>query len=119
MRRIIVEITTAADGSATVKSPRVSGKIHSIRYEKIDFADGVDFTVTADATGDTIWAQNNVNAAATIAPRQASHTTAGVAATLDGTVAALVPVALANDQIKVVVAQGGNAKTGKLHFLID
>ena len=52
-------------GNATVKSPRVSGKVHSIRYEKIDFADGVDFTVTADAAGDTIWAQSNVNAAAT------------------------------------------------------
>lgn len=119
MRRIIVEITTAADGSATVYSPRISGEVHQLRYEKIDFADGVDFTVTTDALGETVWAQSNVNASATVAPRQPSHTTAGVAATLDGTVAALVPIALANDRLKVVVAQGGNAKTGKLHFLID
>lgn len=119
MRRIIVEITTAADGSATAYSPRVSGVIHSIRYEKIDFADGVDFVVTAEATSDAVWAQSNVNAAATVAPRQATHTTAGVAATLDGTVPALDKVALANDRLKVVVAQGGNAKSGKLHFLID
>lgn len=118
MRRVIVEITTAADGSAIAYSSRISGQVHSIRYEKVDFADGVDFTVTAEKTGDAIWAQSNVNAAATIAPRQATHTTAGVAATLDGTVAALDRVALANDRIKVVVAQGGATKTGNLHFLI-
>ncbi|WP_311267457.1 hypothetical protein [Sphingobium sp. WCS2017Hpa-17] len=120
MRRITVEITTAADGSATVFSPRVSGEICSIVYEKVDFADGVDFVVTADATSEQIWAENNVNAATSRYPRAATHTTAGAAALYaSGGVAVLAKPAIANDRLKVVVAQGGNAKSGKLHFLID
>lgn len=120
MRRIIVEITTAADGSATAYSPRVSGEVCSIVYEKADFADGVDFTVTAEATAEQIWAESNVNAAASRYPRAATHTTAGAAALYAaGGVAVLAKPALANDRLKIVVAQGGNAKSGKLHFLID
>lgn len=120
MRRISVEITTAADGSATVYSPRVSGVVHSIVYEKNDFADGVDFTVTAEKTGEGIWAESNVNAAASRYPRAATHTTAGAAALYAaGGVAVLDKPAIANDRFKVVVAQGGNAKSGTLHFLVD
>lgn len=120
MRRIIVEVTTAADGTATAFSPRVSGKVHSIRYAKVDFADGVDFTITADATGENIWTEANVNAAATRAPRQPTHGADGAASLYAaGGTAVQVPVAVANDRIKVVIAQGGNAKKGNFHFLID
>lgn len=120
MRRIIVEITTAADGSATAFSPRVSGKVHSIRYAKIDFADGVDFAVTAEATGENIWTQNNVNAAATVVPRQPTHGADGAPSLYAaGGTGVQAPFAVANDRIKVVIAQGGNAKKGNLHFLID
>jgi hypothetical protein len=119
MRRITVEIKTAADGSATAFSPRVSGELSAIAYEKVDFADGVDFAVTLEATGEQIWAESNVNAAATRYPRTATHTTAGVAAlyAASGT-AVLAKPAVANDRFKVVVAQGGNVKTGKLHFMV-
>lgn len=120
MRRLIVELLTAADGSCTAYSPRVSGELCSIVYEKIDFADGVDFVVTSEATGEGLWSENNVNAAGSRYPRAATHTTAGAAALYaSGGVAVLAKPALANDRIKVVVAQGGNAKRGKLHFLVD
>lgn len=120
MRRVIVEITTAADGSATDYSSRLSGKIHSLRYVKADFDDGVDFTVTAEATGEAIWAESNVNASATRVPRQATHSTVGVASLYAAAGTAVqAAVALANDRIKVVTAQGGNAKSGAIHFLVD
>lgn len=120
MRRISVEITTAADGSATAYSSRVSGKVHAIVYEKADFVDGVDFVVTAEKTAEQIWAESNVNAAASRYPRAATHTTAGVAALYAaGGVAVLDKPAIANDRFKVVIAQGGNAKSGTLHFLVD
>jgi hypothetical protein len=118
MRRMKVTVTTAADGSATVFMPRLSGLVHQIHYIKTDFADGVDFTITSEETGQSLWTESNVNAAAVKAPRQATHTQAGVAATLDGTVAALEPIGIANDRIKIVIAQGGNAKSGTFHFLI-
>jgi hypothetical protein len=119
MRRLTVEITTASDGSATEYSSRVSGEVHSIVYEKTDFADGVDFTVTTEKTAETVWAETNVNAATSRYPRTPTHSTAGVAAlyAAAGT-GVLARPALANDRIKVVVAQGGNAKSGKLHILI-
>jgi hypothetical protein len=50
-----------------------------MRYVKTDFADGSSFTITSEATGETIWSESSVNASATRAPRQATHSTAGVA----------------------------------------
>lgn len=122
MRKFKVTVTTDGSGDATAYSPRVAGKVVAISYVKpgaASYTDGVDFTVTSEATGETIWAQANVNATTHVKPRAATHTTAGVAATLDGTVAALDAVALANDRIKIVVAQGGATKVGAFHFLID
>jgi hypothetical protein len=118
MRRQEITVTTSADGSATAYSPRLSGLIHQMHYIKVDFADGVDFAITSEKTGQSLWTESNVNAAAVKAPRQPTHTQAGVAATLDGTVAALEPIGIANDRIKIVIAAGGNAKSGTFHFLI-
>lgn len=119
-QRHVVSVTTAADGSATAYSPVVTGKLSQVRYAKTDFADGVDFTITAEATGETLWTESNVNASATRAPRQATHSTAGVAAVYAGAgEAVLDKIALANDRIKIVIAQGGNAKAGAFHLILE
>ncbi len=120
MRRYKVTVTTAADGTVTAFSPRLAGELHSAHYVKGDFADGVDFTITSEATGETLWAESNVNASAVRYPRQPTHSNAGVAAlyAAGGTAVQERP-ALGNDRIKIVIAQGGNAKTGTFHFLVD
>lgn len=121
MKRFTISVTTAADGTATAYSPRrISGKINQIEYVKGDFADGVDFTIEGEATGIDLWVEANVNASAVRAPRQATHTNAGVAAlyAASGT-AVLDKIALANDRVKITIAQGGNAKTGTFHVLVD
>lgn len=118
IRRFIVPVTTDSGGAATVYSPFLSGYIHEIHYIKTDFADGVDFTITAEATGETIWTQSDVNAAAVKAPRQAAHSTVGVAATLDGTRPLLDRIALGRDRVKIVIGSGGNAKAGAFHILV-
>jgi hypothetical protein len=77
-----VDVVTAADGSATVYSATVTGVVSQIRYVKDGsnaFSNGVDFTITAEATGENIWVENDVNASATRAPRQATHGTDGSA----------------------------------------
>lgn len=123
MKRIKVTATTAADGTVTAYSPRISGKIHQIEYVKDGsngFATGVDFTITGEVTGVSLWAENDVNASAIRAPRQATHSQAGVAslyAAAGTAVQALI--ALANDRVKIAIAQGGNAKVGTFHILID
>lgn len=118
--RIAVTVTTDASGDAVAYTPVITGKLSQIRYVKNDFAVGVDFTITAEATGETLWAQNDVNASATVAPRQATHSTAGAAALYaGGGTAVLDKIALANDRIKIVVAQGGNAASGTFHFILE
>lgn len=117
--RHAVSVTTAADGSATAYSPIVTGRLSQIRYVKTDFDNGVGFTITSEATGETLWTEAAVNASATRAPRQATHSTAGVAATFDGTRAVLEPIALAQDRVKIVIASGGNVKTGAFHIVVE
>lgn len=118
--RHVVAVTTAADGTATAYSPVLTGKLSQIRYVKTDFATGVDFTITAEATGETLWTQSDVNASATVAPRQATHTTAGVAALYAaGGSAVLDKITLANDRVKIVIGSGGNAKTGAFHIVME
>jgi hypothetical protein len=120
VRRFVVPMTVAADGTGTFYTPPVYGKVVSLRYVKTDFANGVDFTVTAETTTEGIWAESDVNASGTRYPRAATHSIAGVAALYaSGGVAVLAPIALGGDRIKVVVAQGGVSTTGTLHVTVD
>lgn len=123
VRRLTVSVTTDADGNATAYSDAIEhGLLSQIRYVKPDsggFENGSSFTITAEATGETLWAESGVNASATRAPRQATHSSAGAAALYaSGGTAVNDKIALANDRIKVVVASGGNAKTGTFHFVL-
>lgn len=120
IQRFEVAVTTIADGSATAYTPNFTGKLSQIRYVKTDYAAGVDFTITSEATGETIWTQADVNASATVAPRQATHSTAGVAALYAGGGSAVLEhICLAKDRIKIVIAQGGDTKTGTFHFVVE
>lgn len=120
MRRYIVPVTTAADGTATVYSPGISGKIHSIHYLKTDFADGVDFAITAEGTGENVWTESNVNAAAVRYPRAATHSQAGVASLYASAGTGVQDkIGLGADRVKFVIAQGGNAKSGAFHIVVD
>jgi hypothetical protein len=120
IRRFEVSVTTDASGDATAYSPYLSGYIHSIQYEKTDYADGVDFTITGDETALGIWTESNVNAAKVCLPRAATHSTAGVAAVYaSGGTAVNDRLALSRDRVKIVVAQGGNAKVGNFVITVD
>ncbi len=120
IRRFVVTAVTASDGSVTAYSPYLSGYINSIEYLKTDYTDGVDFTITAEATGETLWTESNVNAAKVCLPRAATHTTAGVAALYaSGGTAVLDRIALGRDRVKIMIASGGDTHTGAFHILVD
>jgi hypothetical protein len=122
MRRFKVSVTTASDGTATAFSPRLAGKIHSIQYVKDlanAFADGVDFTVTAEQTGENVWTESNVNASAVRYPRAPTHSQAGVAALFAASGTAVQEPIGVVDRLKIVIAQGGSAKVGVIHILVD
>lgn len=119
MKRFKVTVTTDGAGAATAYTPRLAGELHSIQYVKTDYANGVDFTITSEATGENLWTESDVNASAVRYPRQATHSNAGVAALYAAAGTAVQARAgLANDRIKIVLAQGGATKVGVFHFLV-
>lgn len=114
-----VSLTTDASGDATEYSGVITGKIVSVRYVKDDFADGVDFAITAEDTGETIWAEDNINASETVAPRQPTHSTAGAAALYAAAGTAVNDdIVLVKDRVKIVVANGGDTKSGTFHIIV-
>lgn len=123
MRRYKVTVTTAADGTVTAYTPRISGRLHSVSYVKPgagSFTDGVDFTITRELTGESVWTEANVNASASRYPRVPTQDGVGAASLF---AAGGEPVetflGLGNERVKIVLASGGNAKTGDFHFLVD
>lgn len=120
--RHVVDLVTDGSGNATGYTPVVTGRIHAIHYVKdgtIPFTDGVDVDVTLEATGQVVWDEDNVNASATRAPRQATHSTAGAAALYAaGGTAVLDHIVAAKDRVKVVVANGGSAKAGRFIVVV-
>lgn len=117
-RRFTVAVTTAADGSFTGYTPYFNGAVNAIHYVKTNFADGVDFTITSEATGESLWTESNVNAAKIVAPRRATHSNAGVAALYAaGGTAVNGLIYLSRDRVKIVLAAGGNATTGT--FIVE
>jgi hypothetical protein len=123
MKRYSVSVTTAADGSAVAYSPRVSGLLFAVHYVPdvtTPYDNTVDLTITSDATGQSLVTRTNVAAAFIANPRTPTSDAAGTAALYAaGGTAIQDRIALGNDRIKIALAQGGNAKTGKFHVLVD
>lgn len=113
VKRATVSVTTNGSGAATSYSGRLTGKLLGVYYVKDDFADGVDFTITVENTGQAIWADTNINASEGVCPRRLVQDTAGadIASTYDS-------IYLGNDRVKIVVASGGDTKSGTFEILI-
>lgn len=122
-RRFSVTVTTIADGSATAYSPYLSGKLASIHYVKpgaASYTDGVDFTITAEATGETLWTESNVNASTSRYPRAPTNTQAGVASLYAASGTAVNDlIRLSRDRVKIVLAQGGDTKSGTFIIVVE
>lgn len=117
--RHVVAITTDASGDFTGYTPVVNGFVQGVRFVDTDLDAGADITVTCDVSGQAIVTLTNQANTATVLPRAATHDVAGAAllyAAGGAAVSDLIPVA--DERIKVVVAQGGNATTGTLHVYV-
>lgn len=118
-RRESITVTTDAAGAATEYFPVMTGAILSIHYTKGDFATGVDFAITTETLAQGVWTESNVDASAARAPRQATHSVAGVAALYAAAGTAVNDfVYLANERVKVVISSGGNTKTGTFDLIV-
>lgn len=120
VRRFVVSALSDGSGNATVYSPYLSGKIAAINYVKTDFTNGVDFTITAEATGQTLWTELNVDASKVCMPRLATHSNAGVASLYAGAGEAVNDLPrLSRDRVKFVIGSAGAAHTGTFHILVE
>ncbi len=82
LTRHTVSITTDASGDGTGFTPIVMGRVINVIYTKdgtTPYDNGVDFTITLEASGQAVWTGTDVNATVTVAPRQATHDTVGAA----------------------------------------
>lgn len=118
-------VVAVSDGSqaGTFYTPYVSGYLERVEYAKPGsggYTDGVDFTITVDATGEDVWVDTNVNASETVRPRAATHSVAGVASVYAADGEAVTDrIALARDRVKIVLAAAGAAKTGTFHITVS
>lgn len=108
-------ITTSTGGAATVYTPVVNGLISVVKFTPTDTASTADITVTTEGNGLSVWAESNLSksAASIRYPRNISHTVTGTASGI-----AQEPIPVVNERIKVVIAQGGNTKTGSFKAII-
>lgn len=106
LQTIVVTTDSAGDGVG-YSSENITGRVHSIEYIKTDYANGVDVAVTGAETGTPVWNGTNVDAATTVYPVAAGTLPDGSESTLTE-----VGIVLANEPLKIVVANGGNGKSG-------
>ena len=115
MRDIRVSITTDGSGDGTTTSSvACNGALYALQLVDGNFDDGVDITVTFEQ-GDLsipVLTQANFNS------DQMSYPRAAAAAVADGSALTTYALPVALGYPKVVVAQGGNAKSGSFIFYV-
>jgi hypothetical protein len=123
LERHEVAITVDASGNGTGYTPSVTGLVQAIRYVPdvgAPYATGVDVTITGEVSGLPILTITDAGTLAlSIYPRAAVVTVANAAALYAaGGVAVLDKIPVANERIKIALAQAGNATTGKFHVYV-
>ena len=122
-RSVAVAVTTNASGAATAYSEVVNGRILTIVYAphaSTPLDTGADVTVTTETTAQSVWAESDIGTSALArSPRQATHGTDGSASLFAaGGEPTEDYIWAAGERIKVVVAQGGNVKSGTFTFIV-
>ena len=124
-RDIKLSVTTDAsgDGSTTSAESPVSGRLVGVEYALGTFAAGVDVTIsitrTPSGTDQTLLTLTNANASAWYYPQVAVHGNTGTALTATAGGDTIKPLCIGLP--KMVIAQGGDTKTGTvtLYFACD
>uniref|UniRef100_A0A6M3IKL7 Uncharacterized protein n=1 Tax=viral metagenome TaxID=1070528 RepID=A0A6M3IKL7_9ZZZZ len=118
LRSYEVEITTAADGSATdYAGLKITGKVVAIKYAYGTLAATADFVITGATSGSPILTLTDVAQANTWwFPRilATQHNDGSAFTDASGG-----PPLVFAERIKIVTAQGGNAATGAMTFYVE
>lgn len=125
LRRYALAVTVDASGDATVYSDGpVNGYIRQVRYvphASTPLDTNADFVLSGETTGVAILTMTNIGTSAfqKVPQQPTQDLTAGAAALYAGGGAAVnAPIAMADERLKLVVAQGGNAKVGTFYVWV-
>ena len=106
-----VSVTTSTGGASTDYTPAaINGAIYAVEYDKDDFANGVDFTITGETSGVGVWTESDVNAADICRPTILVQDQTNTDTTQRDF------VRLFNERLKIVIASGGSETSGS--FLV-
>ena len=118
VKRETVVVTTVANGSATSYSIPINGRLLSIQYVKDTFAAGVDFTITTETTAQQLWREDSVDASAIQRPRvKVNNSVHGDVYYNDESDEEIMDyIHVADERIKIVIANGGGTKSGTFYI---
>lgn len=112
---------TAADGTGTFYSDYVGAAgahVEALKFAIGTLSAGADLTITDEDTGLPIVTWTNPADGAVVYPRAATHDVTGAASLYAAGGAAVNAPIPVTGRVKVVVAQGGNAKSGTLTVVL-
>ena len=113
VERKITTVVTDSSGDADVLLPVVNGRVVRVKYIKNDYADTVDFTITTKESAQNLWVESNVTASKAVSPKVLSSDTVG--ADIAGEYQHIFAT---GEEIRIVVAAGGDTKTGTFEVII-
>jgi hypothetical protein len=119
--RQTVSITTeSTTGNGTSYSTNVTGRLLTVQYAKGNFTNGVDITITGEASGLSLLTLTDQNSSAVFHPRAQVHAGNGTALSYNGNASLPVTDAfmLANERIKIAVTQAGNSTIGNFTLTV-
>ncbi len=117
-QRKSVTITTDSSGDGIGFVPSMTGKIISIQYVKVDYADGSTFTITGEDTAIPILTESAINASATRSPRLATQGVTGTAQEYESGFGVLDDICIERERVKIVISSGGDTKSGTFHVTV-
>jgi hypothetical protein len=120
--RKTVSITTDGSGNGVGYTDAITGRILAVGYVKDGsnpYSNGVDITVTLEATAEAIVTMTDQNASGVYYPRPGVHDETGAAALFAAAGTKLrEPVTAAADRVKISVASGGASKIGSFFVVV-
>jgi len=119
MQRVTLRVKTDAEGAATIYGPNhCRGLVDRVKFDPGTMEGTPTLTLTGSVGGETIWVQTASLTATTARPRATVQTSAQVDVTYDGTRKIYEKYAVVDEQLKLVVSGGGNAKAGTVEVTL-
>ena len=117
LTRVSVSVVTDESGAAVAYSPQCNGLVRTVEYVKptsggLDAATDID--IIADVSGAVIWTNKDLSTSKVIHPLAPAQDNTGA-----DIVGAYAPICLADERIKITVANGGNTLSGQFVFTIE